>query len=121
MEVFRKVEKSQVYKKEYEKLSNIFKDVEDNQRELVQGLIEDAAFLYAENHGLKEIMKDTGMVKVHPTNKSLQKTFESSKQFLKNVNTYATVIKTLNSILNRNAIEEDDAFDKWIKEKQQAK
>ncbi|GKX29021.1 hypothetical protein SH1V18_15010 [Vallitalea longa] len=110
--------KSQVYKEEYEKLSNIFQNVEEDKKQLAEGLIKDAAFLFAENTALVEIMEQTGMVRVHPENPTRQKTTEVSKQYLKNVNTYSTVIKTLNSILSHNAIEEEDAFETWMKEKQ---
>lgn len=106
------------YKKEHEKLTKIFENVEEEKKQLAEGLIKDAAFLYAENMVLIEVMEQTGMVRIHPDNPARQKVTEASKQYLKNVNTYSTVIKTLNSILNNNAIEEEDAFEKWMKEKQ---
>lgn len=100
--------KSDLYKREFEKLSKIFAQVEEDKRDLVQGLIEDAAFLYAENQELKKLMNDVGMLKVNPNNPSMQKQSEAGKQYLKNINSYSVVIKTLNSILDKNIIEEDD-------------
>ncbi len=111
------MEKSLVYKREYEKLKQIFNDVEVNKKELVEGLIQDASFLYAENYGLRELITETGMLKINPVNKALQKQTEAGKQYLKNINSYAVIIKSLNSILQKNVVEEEDAFDKWIKEK----
>lgn len=100
--------KGAVYQQELKKLTEIFSDVEDSKRKLVEGLIEDAAFLKAENHVLKEILSKTGMIKVHPKNIDLQKPIEAGKQYLKNINSYSVVIKTLNGILNKNIIEDED-------------
>jgi regulator of replication initiation timing len=102
------MEKQKVYEQELEKLTEIFKDIEEPNRKLVEGLIEDAAFLKSENHVLKEMLKQTGMIKVHPKNPDLQKPTEAAKQYLKNINSYAVVIKALNSVLQKNVIEPDD-------------
>lgn len=109
--------KSDLYLKEQEKLKEIFKDVDEGKKQLVEGLIEEAAFLYAENYKLREIMEKTGMLKVHPTNLELQKQTEAGKQYLKNINSYAVVIKTLNGVLQKNTIEAEDAFDAWVKKR----
>ena len=107
-----------VYKDEKNKLTKLFENVEDDKRQLVQGLIEEAAFLYADNYNLKEkINKSGGSVKFHPNNPTLQKRTEAAKQYLANLNTYSTVIRTLNGILQKNVIEDEDAFMKWLKEK----
>jgi len=105
--------KKAIFQKELEKLTEIFADVEDTKRKLVEGLIEDAAFLKAENYELKLSLEKTGMVNIHPTNQLLQKPVETSKQYLKNVNSYAVIVKTLNSVLNKNIIEEDDGLDEF--------
>ncbi len=110
------MKKQDIYKQEYEKITKLFQNVENNQKELAQGLIEDAAFLYAENHELKNLMKDTGTIKIHPTNKNLQKSTETGKQYLKNVNNYSIVIKALYSILQKSVVEEEDGFDKFMEE-----
>jgi regulator of replication initiation timing len=100
--------KGQVYQQELAKLTEIFADVDVSKRKLVEGLIEDAAFLKAENKILKEAISKTGMVKIHPDHPDLQKPIETAKQYLKNINSYAVVIKTLNGVLNKNMIEEED-------------
>lgn len=89
-------------------MSDIFKDVEESKRKLVEGLIEDAAFLKAENDILKQTISKTGMVKIHPEYPDLQKPTEAGKQYLKNINSYSVVIKTLNGVLSKNIIEDDD-------------
>lgn len=109
-----------IYNQELEKLQSIFKNVEEAKAELVQGLISDAAFLKTENAMLKDSMKKTGMVKIHPKYPEIQKSTEAAKQYLKNVNSYANVIKTLNKVLNKNVIKGPDAFTKFV-EKWQGK
>lgn len=100
--------KNEIYRQELEKLNNIFSEVEESKKKLVEGLIEDAAFIKSENHVLKETLKLTGMVKIHPERPELQKPIEAAKQYLKNVNSYATVIKSLNGVLMKNVIDDDD-------------
>ncbi|MFW6029149.1 MAG: hypothetical protein ACOCRO_02725 [Halanaerobiales bacterium] len=108
------MDRKKIYDQELEKLQKIFENVEETKADLVQGLISDAAFLKVENDFLKQSMRRTGMVKIHPDYPEMQKPTEAAKQYLKNANTYSTVIKTLNSILNKSVLEEDDAFDEFI-------
>ncbi|WP_163583292.1 hypothetical protein [Gracilibacillus saliphilus] len=105
--------KSAEYQKEFEKLTEIFKDVEDSKRKLVEGLIADAAFLKSENHALKQVLDKTGMVKFHPNDSTLSKKTAAADQYLKNVNTYSTVIKTLNGVLNKNILDDDEDLSEY--------
>ena len=107
------MEKQKVYDQELKKMQEIFRDVDEPKRKLVEGLIEDAAFLKAENASLREAMKATGMVKIHPERPGLQKTVEAAKQYLRNVNSYATVIKTLNGVLSKNILEDEDDLSEY--------
>ncbi|MCM3053679.1 hypothetical protein [Caldibacillus thermoamylovorans] len=100
--------KKAVYQQELEKLTEIFTSVDESKRKLVEGLIEDAAFLKSENFVLRNTLSETGMVKIHPSNPSMQKPVEAAKQYLKNVNSYAVIIKTLNGILNKNILDDDE-------------
>ena len=105
--------KQEVYDAELAKLTEIFSEVEPVKAKLVEGLIKDAAFLLAENWELKKIIAVTGMVKVHSQHPEIQKPTEAAKQYLKNVNSYAVVIKALNGVLNKSAIEEDDELEEF--------
>jgi len=96
------------YDKELERLREIFARIDPEKADLVEGLIHDAAFLKAENAVLRQTLEVTGMVKIHPNNPDLQKPVEASRQYLKNVNTYSVIIKTLNGILNKNMLEDDE-------------
>lgn len=105
--------KTEVYQKELMKITELFKDVDPPKAKLVEGLIEDAAFLKAENYALRQSITVTGMVKVHPQHPEIQKSVEAAKQYLKNVNCYAVVIKTLNGVLNKNMIEDEDELSEF--------
>lgn len=109
------VDKAIVYQNELNKLKSIFEDVEPSKAKLVEGLLDDAALLKAENASLKRVIMETGMIKIHPEYPEMQKPTEAGKQYLKNVNSYAVVIKTLNSILGKDALEQDDEFDEFMK------
>jgi regulator of replication initiation timing len=100
--------KKAIFQKELKKLTEIFADVEESKRKLVEGLIEEAAFLKSENEILKTNLSEIGMVNIHPQHKQLQKPVEAAKQYLKNVNSYAVIIKTLNGVLNKNILEDED-------------
>lgn len=105
--------KDGIYEKELNKLNQIFADVEESKRKLVEGLILDAAFLKSENFELKETLKKTGMIKINPKDSSLQKKVLAAEQYLKNVNTYATVIKSLNSVLDAKIEDDDDDLEEY--------
>jgi hypothetical protein len=107
------VTKESVFEAEHAKLTEIFKDIEEPKRRLVEGLITDASFLYSENWALRQLIGQTGSVKVHPKDNSLQKTVPAATQFLKNSNSYAVIIKALNSILSKNLLEQDDDLEEF--------
>lgn len=100
--------KDDIYQKELQKLEKIFETVEKEKKQLVEGLIQDAAFLLAENAVLKESISVTGMVRFHPQHPDIQKSTEAGKQYLRNINSYAVIIKTLNGVLMKAIIEDED-------------
>lgn len=108
--------KRSTFSGELARLKKLFKNVDQVKAELVEGLIEDAAWLRVQNEELKELMSGTGMLKVHPEHRQIQKPTEAGKQYLKNVNSYAVIIKTLNGILQKDQMEEEDEFEKFLKE-----
>ncbi|MDR3585260.1 MAG: hypothetical protein P4L59_08055 [Desulfosporosinus sp.] len=105
--------KQDIYEKELAKLNEIFKDIEEPKRQLVEGLIQDAAFLFAENYVLKEAISETGMIKIHPQHPEIQKPIETAKQYLRNINSYAVIVKTLNAVLSKNIIDLDDELSEF--------
>ena len=100
--------KQEVYQAELEKLNGLFEGIDENKKQLAGGLIQDAAFLTAENYMLREILSKTGAVKVHPDYPEIQRPVEAARQYRQNVNAYAVLIKALDRILSSNSIEEED-------------
>lgn len=109
------LDKAKVYQQEHDKLTEIFKDVEESKRKLVEGLIQETAFLKGELFSLVQILKETGMIRFNPDNKSQQKTLPIANEYRRTVNIYALNIKVLNGILMKDTIETDDPFDEWLK------
>lgn len=105
--------KKEAYNKEINKLNEIFSDVDESYKKLVEGLIQDAAFLYAENYVLKQILEQTGMIKIHPDNPSMQKPLPIAKEYRQNLNSYSIVIKSLSNILQRKIDDDDDDMDEF--------
>lgn len=100
---------------ELSRLQEIFQKVDPDVADLMEGMIQNAAFLKAETFELRRQMEEAGgMVDFHPTNPRIQRTSEASKQYLKIMNTYSVVAKTLSSALSKNVIEGDDEFDKFM-------
>ena len=104
--------------KERMRLDELFREAPPEMVQLVAGLLDDAAFLVVENNRLRESMKITGMVKIHTENPERQRVVETAGQYLKNVNSYNAIIKTLAGVL-RGSGSGEDAFDEWQKEQQE--
>jgi len=105
--------KKEAYNKELNKLNEIFNDVDESNKKLVEGLIQDAAFLYAENYIIKQSLNETGMIKFHPSNQTLQKPLPAAKEYRQNLNSYSIVIKSLSSVLQKKIDDEDDDMDEF--------
>lgn len=97
---------------EYERLRSLFSSVDETKTKLVDNLIEQAAFMKIELAILQEQIRKHGAVQV--STKGTQRQTEAAKYYTKLVNSYGTVIKTLNSIMGKNIIDEDDEFDRFI-------
>ena len=99
---------------ELEKLKSIFEKVDPNRQKLVEKLIQEAAFLAEQNDTLRSIIAEKGMILIHPTNPNLQKSTEAGKQYLKNLQAYSVVIKTLSQVLTKSTVEDEDEFEKFL-------
>lgn len=109
-ESLKGADKQAVYQAEHDKLMALFSEVEGGKKKLVEGLINDAAFMFAENTALRVLLAETGAVRVNPSSPQMQKPVEAAKQYRQNVNIYNTTVRTLNSVLSKNEIEEDDGM-----------
>ena len=99
---------------ELEKLKSIFGKVDPNKQKLVEKLIQEAAFLSEQNDYFRALIAQKGMILIHPNNPNLQKPTEASKQYLKNLQAYSVVIKTLSQVLTKSTIEDEDEFENFL-------
>lgn len=78
-----------------EKFNNIFKDVEDNERELVDKLIDEVIFLEEKMIELKKLP----FISVNPKNPALQKPTSASKLYKECSQSYMNAIRILINVL----------------------
>lgn len=97
---------------EYERLRSLFSSVDPTKSELVDNLINEAAFMKVQLSNLKDQIRKHGAVQI--PSKGSQRQTEAAKYYTKLINSYGTVIKTLNSILGKNVQSEDDEFDDFM-------
>lgn len=96
---------------EYERLLELFKDVDETKRNLVDELLKKAAFLKVELDSLEDEIRKNGCMTVVKGQYIVSLAY---KTFLQSLGTYQTIIKTLNSIIGKNETDEDDEFDEFI-------
>lgn len=105
--------KQEVYDGEFAKLTELFNEIDESKKKLVEGLLQDAAFIYAENWEIKGRLNKTGMIKYHPDNPTLQKPLPAAKEYRQNLNSYAVVIRTLNGVLLKKEDNDDEDMDEF--------
>ena len=93
--------------KEYERLKGLFLNGNEDKLPLVDELLK------IELRGLEKTIKKQGTVQV--SNKGTTRTNPNLKSYLSMLSVYQGIIKTLNSILDTDISEEDDAFDEFMK------
>lgn len=98
---------------EYERLRSLFSSVDESKTELVDNLILQAAFMKIELSKLQDQIRNHGAIQI--SSKGAQRQTEAAKYYTKLVNSYGTVIKTLNTILGTQVNDGDDAFDEFLK------
>ena len=93
-------------------LKEIFEKVDKDRRDLAEPMIYNAEFLEKKLMYLRTLP----FIRVHPDDPTLQKRTEASKQYKELMQSYTNIIKVLNSILQKNAIEDEDEFDAFERE-----
>lgn len=83
--------------KRLETLKEIFKDVDENERKLIEPLIDEVLFLEEQMTELKELP----FISVHPTKPTLQKKTEAARLYKECSQSYMNAIRILCSILHK--------------------
>lgn len=100
-------------KKEYERIKELFKNCDENQLNLLDGLFWESARLRIELNDLHEIVKGSGLVKINPNNPSMQKELPVSRMITKVRANYLNCISKLSNILGKNISEDDDGLSEY--------
>lgn len=94
-----------------EKLKKIFENVEEDKKTLISYAIEE--LVYLENR-LKALKKYPFILYNKKTGET--KTTAAAKQFKELEQSYLNCLKVLSNVLKNSNGEEEDEFDKWLKE-----
>ena len=94
-----------------ENLDEIFKDIEDNKKQLINPLLDNIAFLEDRMEELKKLP----FIQVNPKNPTQQRTTKAAKLY--NSQSYMNAIRMLYSMINGHEIE-DDPVQKFLEERQ---
>lgn len=104
---------SQNVNDEYQRLKKLFDNVDETKNELVDELLKKAAFLKVELDTLEVKIKKYGSIEV--SNKGNTRESIYYKTYLSTVSIYQGIIRTLNTIMGSNVIDDDDSFDEFMK------
>ena len=98
---------------EYQRLLLLVKDVDETKKQLFDELLHKAAFLKVKMDILQKKMSKGGVTQTSSLgNVRVSQRF---KVYLSTLSTYQQIIKTINTIIGKNKIDEDDEFDEFMK------
>ena len=115
-ETLDKIEKDKLVKAEMRKLNRFFKNIPKDKQQMIEGLKEQAAFMYATLMELQEIINDEGPVELFEQGKQrLLREHPASKIYNAMIKNYSSVIKQLVDMLPKEeAKPAEDEFVKFI-------
>lgn len=91
-------------------LEDIFKDIDQNLKKLVEPLIDEVIFLEKQMSELKKLP----FIRVHPKDPSKQETTKAAKQYKDLSQSYMNAIRILTSVLCKEETSEEDPVKKWL-------
>lgn len=106
--------KDELVQKEYMRLRKIYEGADDSKLKLVDELLYRGAFLKVELCDLEYQIRKLGCVQY--SNKGNARITTAYKSYLQTVSVYQNVVKAIDKIMESSVIEEDDAFDEFIKQ-----
>lgn len=99
--------------KEYERLKCLFLNGNEDKLPLCNELLKKAAFLTSSLNRYEEDIKVNGALQ--KSNKGNIRVNPSVKLYLQSLSVYQSIIKTLNSVLDTDISDTDDAFEEFLK------
>lgn len=95
-----------------EELNNVFKDINKNEKELINPLIDELVFLEEQMKYLKTLP----FIRVHPKNPSKQETTPAAKQYKECSQSYMNAIRILCSLVHKDEGNEESPLRQYLKE-----
>lgn len=96
-----------------EKLDEIFKDIDENKKELISPLLDDIAFLEEQMEKLKKLP----FIQVHPKDPTKQRVTKAAKLYKEHNQSYMNAIRMVYSMINGHEID-DDPVQKFLEQRQ---
>lgn len=106
--------KQELVDAEYQRLKDLFKDVDELTLKLIDGLLQNAAFLKVKLDVLQIKLKNKGVTQKNKGDKTV-KTGQRFKTYLVTLSSYQQIIKAINSIVGKRSDDGDDEFDEFMK------
>lgn len=95
-----------------ESLKAIFEKVDADKAAVVSPLLPQVVFMEQQLEELRSVPH----IRIHPKNPARQEITAAGKQYKELMQSYLNAVKVLQMTLSRYAQEDEDEFDKWIKE-----
>lgn len=99
--------------KEYQRIKALFEGCDELQIKLLEGAFWECARLRTELDTLHQIVRKTGLVKVNPSNPSMQKELPVSKLIVRTRANYLNYVAKLSNILGKNIGDEEDDLEEF--------
>lgn len=98
-----------------EELDNIFKNIDSNEKMLINNLINEVIFLEEEMEKLKKLP----FIKINPKNPAMQKVTPAAKLYKEHSQSYMNAIRILVSLSRKTEGEEESPLRKYLRELKQ--
>lgn len=110
--------KDERIKKEYRKLSKLYKGIPENKRKLAEGLLKNAAYMAVTLEELQETVNAEGAILTGKNGNGFEVCQEhpAQKSYNTTINRYATVIKQLSELLPEEQKAAVSKLDKFLNE-----
>lgn len=96
-----------------EELDNIFKDIDENKKKLINPLLDEIAFLEQRMDEAKKYP----FIQIHPKDPTKQRATTAAKLYKEHSQSYMNAIRMLYSMINGHEVEED-AVQKFLEARQ---
>ena len=113
----KEIGKDDLVKREIDRLTKLFKDIETNKRLTAKGLIEEASFMKATLAELKKSIDENGPIDEMPQGDySILREHPALKSYNTMVKNYTSIIDKLLGLLPKDVkvVDEDDGFDDFV-------